>query len=282
VATGFQEPPLGAANYVRGANGAVEPGWTAGAGFVSQTGNRYPALTGAFAGGTPGVKSFVINNNAGPVLLRTDAVRLDGFINVRGSADVRTYTTSATGFEFQDNLRVMIQVSGDGFLWTSGPDIMPPRTGGSPDNLLPLTSSGNAVYFNFTSPVNAVPLTARYARIVVTGQNDSASEYLVVDNLRLTGTPAPDADGDGFNAFDEAWFGTSDSVAGASPLPLLSLTGETTVQFPGVAGRSYAIDTSSDLITWATTLVTASGPLVSWTDPLAATSPHRYYRVRRP
>lgn len=280
--TGFQEPNLGAAGYTRGSQGTDEVGWQANLGATAEAGNRTPPLTGSATAGTPGTRSFVLTNLASVATLRTDAIRLDGFESVQGHADVRTYTTNTSGFESTDNLRIHLELSTDLSTWTAGPDVLPLRTGGTTDNLLALTSSGNAVYTTFSSTAGSVPPTARYVRIVVTGQSNATSEFLVIDNLRLTGTPAQDADGDGFTSFDEAWFGTSDTDPSASPFPSFLASQFGVLHFASVPGRSYAVEVSSDLMNWVTEIVTATGPQTTWMDPQASTAQRHYYRVHRP
>jgi hypothetical protein len=250
---------------------------------VTEAGNRSPPLTGTSVGGTAGVKSFEINN--APAVLRTDTVDLAGFLNVSAEADVRAYTTNSNNFETADTLHIYLELSNDLTTWTDGPDILAPRTGGSgaADTLIALNTAGNAVYNHFVSAAGAVPSGTRYARIVVNGVTDGSTEHLIIDNLRITGTPSnTDADGDGFPAEVEAWFGTSDSNPGAAPFPLLSiLTGAPGIAFPSIRGYSYAIDSSSDLLTWTTAAVLATSGTTLWVDP-AGPAPRRYYRVRRP
>ena len=93
---------------------------------------------------------------------------------------------------------------------------------------------------------------------------------------------ALDADGDGFTADVEAWFGTSDSDAASTPTPVISRPGGTgTVTFPSVAGNAYALDASTDLTAWTTVTVTAAATSTTWTDPAGPLPKRRYYRVRK-
>jgi subtilisin-like proprotein convertase family protein len=280
--TGFQEPALNATLHLRS---GAEIGWIAGGGKVAEAGNRSPPLTGAVVTGTPGVKSFDINNAA--VTLRTDIVDLSGFSDVGAEADVRTFTTSSTSFEAADSLRIYLELSGDALTWTDGPDILALRSGGigDSDTLIALNTGGTALYHRFTTPAGAVPAETRYARIVVSGATDGPSEHLVIDNLRLFGTlPVADADGDGFTAEIETWFGTSDADAGDAPSAMLALTGEgaAAISFPSVPGNDYAIDVSDDLVVWSTESITASAATTTWTDANGADAQRRYFKVRKP
>ena len=93
----------------------------------------------------------------------------------------------------------------------------------------------------------------------------------------------PDADGDGFYADEEAYFGTSDADIGARPAAALALESEgVRVQFPSVAGNAYRIEHSDDLVTWTPLTVTASGTTTSWTDTGARGQARRFYRVAIP
>lgn len=100
--------------------------------------------------------------------------------------------------------------------------------------------------------------------------------------LTLHGT-VPDADGDGFDAAAEAWFGTSDSNPSSAPIPEITLPGGTgTITFPSVPGNAYTIESSPNLGNWTPHSVTATGASTTWTDPAGPSPPPRYYRVRRP
>ncbi|HWB03936.1 MAG TPA: S8 family serine peptidase [Verrucomicrobiales bacterium] len=283
VGTGFQEPSLNAAFHLH--NGGGEMGWIASAGKVAESGNRNPPLTGTTTAGTTGVKSFEINNAL--AVLRTDTVDLAGFFNVRGGADVRTYTTATTNFEAPDSLRIYLELSTDLAAWVEGPDILPLRTGGTnpvPDALILLNTDGNATYHHFATPPDSIPAGMRYARMVVNGVTDGGSERLVIDNLRFTGTPSnADADGDGIPAEVEAWFGTSDENRGAVPFTSLAVSEDgPSLSFPSLRGYAYAVEFSDDLLTWNTVPVTAFSGLTSWSDATAPLLGRRYYRVRRP
>lgn len=279
--TGFQSAPLDAifSPWTGG-----ELGWVADSGKVAEAGNRTPPLTGPVVAGTAGVKSFDINNAT--TTLTTCTVDTAGFTNIRAEADVRAFTTNTSGttsFEASDRLRIYTEVSADAITWSAGPDILPNRTGGSPDNLIELNTSGNSTYVHFISAAGAIAPGQRYVRIIVSGATNAASEHLIIDNLRITGTQSPDADKDGFAPDVESWFGTSDTNAAAMPVPAVSRTPSgATVSFPSVSGNSYAVDYSNDLLNWTTVLVTGSSSSTQWVDPAGPAGARRYYRVRKP
>ncbi|HEX2748788.1 MAG TPA: Ig domain-containing protein, partial [Verrucomicrobiales bacterium] len=279
--TGFQDPALNAAVHIR--TTGTELGWTSGGGKVVESGNRNPPLTGPVTTATAGVRSFEIND--APAWLRTDAVDLSGYLNIAGEADVRAYTTNSNNFESPDLLHIHLELSNDLATWTDGPDILAPRTGGTgaADMLIALNTAGNNLYNHFTSAAGAVPAGTRYARVVVSGVTDGTSEHLVVDNLRITGTPShADEDADGFPAELEAWFGTSDHSPDIQPHVSISTPeGNPGISFPSLRGYSYVIETSPDLLNWTAETILATASVTLWVNP-AGPEDHRYYRVRRP
>ena len=96
-------------------------------------------------------------------------------------------------------------------------------------------------------------------------------------------TVVRDADADGFYADAEAHFGTSDTDANSRPSAMISYTpASATITFPSVAGNSYVVQHSEDLITWTPVTVIASGPITTYTDPDVALYPQRFYRVAKP
>lgn len=100
-----------------------------------------------------------------------------------------------------------------------------------------------------------------------------------VDQLTLI----RDADGDGYFADVETHFGTSDSDANSKPKATVSygLTGAS-LTFHSVAGNSYLIEHSDDLIHWIPETVTATGTSTIYLDPGAVNVPRRFYRVGVP
>ena len=92
-----------------------------------------------------------------------------------------------------------------------------------------------------------------------------------------------DADGDGFFADAEAYFGTSDNDANAAPSAAVSYGAAGAVLvFPSVAGNSYRVERSDDLISWTPVTVNATATTTIYSDPDALTVPKRFYRVSQP
>jgi subtilisin-like proprotein convertase family protein len=92
-----------------------------------------------------------------------------------------------------------------------------------------------------------------------------------------------DADGDGYFADEETYFGTSDSDANSKPKTTVSLspTG-VSLEFPSISGKSYRVEYSDDLILWTPVTVTATGTTTIYQDSDAINFPRRFYRVRIP
>ena len=105
---------------------------------------------------------------------------------------------------------------------------------------------------------------------------------MIFDNFTIATLPVVDADGDGYSAEAEEWFGTSDADRESSPAAALSfISGAATLTFPSVAGRSYFIEWSEDLAVWSAAPVTAEGTSTSWTEPVPVPD-RRFFRVRKP
>lgn len=100
-----------------------------------------------------------------------------------------------------------------------------------------------------------------------------------VDQLSLI----RDADGDGYYADEEAYFGTSDSNANSRPQATVSYgpTGAA-LAFPSIPGNSYRVEHSDDLSHWSPVTVTATGTSMIYLDPGALSVPRRFYRVGVP
>jgi subtilisin-like proprotein convertase family protein len=102
--------------------------------------------------------------------------------------------------------------------------------------------------------------------------------------LTLHGT-VPDADGDGFPADAEGWFGTSDTDSRSFPALTLQQNGDiVTLTFPSVPGNAYGMETSTDLLTWSGAALTGTlnASATTWTDTNVPFPARRYYRVRKP
>jgi hypothetical protein len=113
---------------------------------------------------------------------------------------------------------------------------------------------------------------------ILDAQEGGASPYIVgVDDRRV------DTDGDGFNNAAEFLAGT-DPLDAASSLRLnLKLTAPdvATVGWPTVAGRTYQIQRSSDLLNWQNegAEIIGSGGVVWFTNALSQADEQSFYRV---
>ena len=98
-----------------------------------------------------------------------------------------------------------------------------------------------------------------------------------VDEISLV----QDLDSDGFARTLEAWFGTSDDDPDQQPITVFGDSpGLVVLSFPSVAGNSYRVEGSDDLVFWMPLeTLTATGPLTSWTDPGAGLLSRRFYKI---
>ena len=130
-------------------------------------------------------------------------------------------------------------------------DVLPLRTGGTPDALLDI-SAATGDYVVFSSPQGIVTPAITYLRLSVIGGDDSTSEYIYLDNLRVaisaTLDPAADADGDGQSNGAEAFAGTDPQNA-QSVLRIASVMvngSSFDLTFPAVDGKTYLVEYSSN------------------------------------
>jgi hypothetical protein len=88
----------------------------------------------------------------------------------------------------------------------------------------------------------------------------------------------PDTDGDGVPDWVENAFGLGSNTPGQKPLATTSMnaSGQVTIAWPNVVGRSYRVDCSTDLANWEIVGTFTSG---TFTDPNTPASVRRYYRV---
>jgi hypothetical protein len=92
----------------------------------------------------------------------------------------------------------------------------------------------------------------------------------------------PDSDGDGIPDAVEALFGTDAHNANSSAVATASTnsSGDVTLSWPTVAGRSYRVDRSSDLVNWMPLdTIIATGLATPFVDNAASTSMRFYYRI---
>ena len=174
LGTGFEEPIIGATNYARGTN---PPGTELGFTATAQGGTRLV--------NTVGGKQYVVNR--GGVDLMTESIDLrqtTGEITV--SVDVRAWEVSNTSnFESNDSLRVFVEASNNGVLFTEF-DVVPTRTGGFMDDLKSLEVPPGAIetpFTNFSTTIDADEFAT--LRVVVEGITDSDSEHIAFDNITI-------------------------------------------------------------------------------------------------
>jgi endonuclease/exonuclease/phosphatase family metal-dependent hydrolase len=164
------------------------------------------------------------------------------------------------------------------------------------DSSLGLTGSGG-VPGNFTWAVSSGSNTKGAANA---GQSFVLPvlppQGLAIDNLSVTALSDPDSDGDGItnsldsdddndgqSDADELAFGTHPLSAASIFKPVLARAAIPangfTLSFPGAAGITYAVETSTTLGGWAQ--VSTHGGTGQWiVVPLALAGPARFYRVR--
>jgi hypothetical protein len=252
IGTGFEEPAVGATNYSRLSNGTAEIGWTTLAGGAVQSAASHPAGQGA-----PPTGQFFRLNNARANPFESERISLAGLeaaqkASIVASARVRTFTTSTTTFEIEDDLTISLQTSTDGTTFTTAGDILPFTQGGAPDNLIAI-SQATGDFVTFSTTPGAVSTDSTYVRFLISGGNNSGSEYIYVDDLKLeisAVNPLADDDGDGQTNTSEIFAGTDP----ADPLSVLRITALTpdlgdsfTLTFSAVAGKSYLIEYSETL-----------------------------------
>jgi hypothetical protein len=141
-----------------------------------------------------------------------------------------------------------------------------------------------ATPFSFTGslPGLAGKMWTSAGAIFAAGGEEYGDNYMIFDNLTIATLPVADVDGDGYSAEAEEWFGTSDADRHSSPAAVLSfVSGNATLTFPSVEGRSYFVEWSEDLSVWSSASVTAAGASTSWTEPSPAPN-RRFFRVRKP
>ena len=74
-------------------------------------------------------------------MMTTEAVRLDPAVRgVKAAVLLRTFTNTTTGFEFDDSLRIHVEGSPDGLVWTDRGSVLPAVYGNDPSN--PLNPTG--------------------------------------------------------------------------------------------------------------------------------------------
>ena len=258
-------------------NSAADPGW-----FSNAAGFHFNDKFGA---GLLNIQSAVTLaaawNNLGPLL--TQSVAAPGALAIpdnsaAGVTKTFTFTAAQNIRVEQIALAVSVTHARRGQLdyqLTSPAGTVCHLARPRPDNNANLT-------WTFTSPQCWGESAAGTWTLRVADTVASRTGTLNATTLTLHGS-APDADGDGFTADTEAWFGTSDTDSLSTPTPVITRPGGTgTVTFPSVAGNAYTVETSADLVTWTAFSVTAAGASTTWTDPAHTAPQRRYYKVSQP
>jgi hypothetical protein len=161
----FSEATPGSQSYAPGP-GAEELGFS--------TSGSSTAFTGV------GSKQFSIHDSDSQIRVDFDSVDISGFTGVTVSADVRVEQVSDSGFEDIDTLRIFVEADSGGVITEF--DVFP-LTGGAGLNAI-----DDGLFHNFSA---AIPDGFDSARVVISGINDSGSEYFMIDNIAISGVPEP-------------------------------------------------------------------------------------------
>ena len=166
LCTGFEDPVLGAVNYL-GRSGGDELGWNATAGETIET--------------PGGERAFEITNLTA-VRLETERIDVSAKTDLMAAFDLRAIDTSS-GLEPSDFLHVYVEGSYDGLTFTPVADIFARLAGGKPDPFEPYRSDTD--YTRFETAPGAIPDGLTSLRLVVEATADSSSEHLILDNFCL-------------------------------------------------------------------------------------------------
>ena len=213
IETGFQEPAAGAKTFTRAgaqkelnwkittdvAENAVAPAPLRGsvraeADIVDST---TPTNSAAFqiAGSTNkflmtrGLR-FTTGSPAG--FTTTENIDVNGISIFSVSCKVRAFTTSGTGFEAPDDIRVFLETSSDGSTFDGTMDILPLTAGGDiggTDPILNATGPGalNTPYLDWrTHSLTVSGNTAKAVRFRMVGGTDGPSENILLDDVRFS------------------------------------------------------------------------------------------------
>ena len=212
IETGFQEPAAGAKTFTR-SGVQKELNWK-----ITTDVAENPVTTGAVTRGSVRAESDIVDstsaNNAAFQIagstnkflmtrgLRyttgspagftaTENIDVNGVAKFSVSCKVRAFTTSGTGFEAADNLRVFLETSSDGTTFDGTLDILPLTTGGNggTDPLMNATGPGapNTPYLDWkTHGLVVTGNTAKAVRFRMVGGSDSTSENILLDDVRFS------------------------------------------------------------------------------------------------
>ena len=213
IATGFEEAGTGVKTFTRtgvqkelnwkittdAAENAVAPAPTRGsvraeADIVDST---TPANSSAFqiAGSTNkflmtrGLR-FTTGSPAG--FTTTENIDVNGVSKFNVSCKMRAFTTSGTGFEANDDIRIILETSSDGVNFDGTTNILPLTAGGDiggTDPILNATGPGalNTPYLNWkTHSLLVTGNTSKAVRFRVVGGSDTTSENILLDDVSFS------------------------------------------------------------------------------------------------
>lgn len=213
----FETPALGASGFTRDFDDPVtDLGWTSGLpGLPVNTTNGVHARLAE-----PATNHYLRINNSRLTAANqfvTEPVRIEGLTSVSVGISATSYATTATGFEDaataptianSDRIQCFVQVSPTGVTWTqTGVALIDPATTGpalfeatklideaggnltgmnhSEDIANASTTLPDPIPFTVSRRVSFVPGANKYARLVLLGGNDSASENMLFDNIEF-------------------------------------------------------------------------------------------------
>lgn len=148
-------------------------------------------------------------------------------------------------------------------------------------------ASGNAIHdfvYDDAAPWPTQPDGQGPSLEVIDVNGDYNNPLNWVASSSADGTPGgttrlvdPDADGDGTPDWVEAAFGLAADSPGQQPAASSAISGgQVTISWPFTAGKSYLVESSTNLTTWQIAGTVTGG---SFTDPASLTGVRLYYRV---
>ena len=203
-------------------------------------------------------------------------------------------SSTGTNFETADTLRVELVTDAGNQILTGVQDknnsgAINGYTDAPPDGLYndfpqrdEFNRGGNLMAGTFTTIFRLhgiIPASATMAQIVITGANDSGTEFFRVHDIVFV--TCTDTDGDGVFNSQETVEGTDPNDAG-SYFRLLSqdLTGGIySLTVPTVTTRTYQLDTSTDLLIWTPQAAATAGTGSNMTFATPADVPRKFARV---
>jgi hypothetical protein len=176
--TGFQEAGMGQANFTRQTFN-TELGFTS-SGSIIQDAHVSPA-------GSKMLRFSGVN-----AVMTTEAVKVDPAVKgIKAAVTVRTYTDSTTGFEGNDSLRVNVEGSADGTVWTDLGSVLPTLLG--TDATLPNPTGVDQLLVKLGPGITGEPSPASRRGWVARGYPEGASPDRFSDTLTMPAFVVPDA-----------------------------------------------------------------------------------------